>query len=75
MLVHVVDKHRSRDAENVDVKIPLTVVNALVAPGNNELDVVAAIKALAAHGDTEIVNVKDGNNTVRVWLDSKSAAE
>lgn len=75
LLVHVVDKHHSRDAENVDVKIPLAVVNALVAPGNNELDVVAAIKALAAHGDTEIVNVKDGNNTVRVWLDSKNSAE
>jgi hypothetical protein len=75
LLVHVVDKNRSRDAQNVDVKIPMTVVDALLAPGNDELDVVAAIKALGAHGDTEIVNVKDGQNTVRVWLDTKNTAD
>jgi hypothetical protein len=75
LLVYVVDKNRSRDAQNVDVKIPMTVVDALLAPGNDELDVVAAIKALGAHGDTEIVNVKDGQNTVRVWLDTKNTAD
>lgn len=75
LIVHVTDKNRSHDSQNVDVKMPMNVVDALLAPGNDELDVVAAIKALGAHGDTEIVNVKDGTNTVRVWLDTKNTTE
>jgi hypothetical protein len=75
LLVHVTDKSRYHDSQNVDVKLPMNVVDALLAPGNDELDVVAAIKALGAHGDTEIVNVKDGQNTVRVWLDTKNSAD
>jgi hypothetical protein len=70
LLVHVVDKESH--GENVDVKMPMSVADALVAPGNQDLDLVGAIRALAAAGDTELVNVKDRENTVRVWLDSKN---
>lgn len=73
LVVHVVDKESH--GENVDVRMPMTVADALVAPGNHDLDLVGAIRALAAAGDTELVNVKDRENSVRVWLDSKNTGD
>jgi hypothetical protein len=56
----------------VEIKVPMKVVDALFSAGKDELDVVAALHALSANGDTELVSVKDGENTVRVWIDSKN---
>jgi len=82
MLVHVTDKHSrsGKDAEStersrVDVKIPMKVVDALFSAGKDELDIVAALHALSAHGDTELVSVKSDDNTVRIWLDSKNLSD
>jgi len=36
--------------------------------------VVAALRALSANGDMELVSVKDNDSTVRVWIDSKNVA-
>ena len=58
------------------MKIPMKVVDALFSAGKDELDVVAALRALSAHGgDTELVSVKSDENTVRVWLDSKNLSD
>jgi len=59
----------------VEVKVPLKVVDALLSAGKDELDILAALKALSANGDTELVTVKDEENTVRVWIDSKNVSE
>jgi beta-xylosidase len=59
----------------VEVKVPIKVVDALFSAGKDELDVVAALRALSANGDTELVNVKDSENTVRIWIDSKNVAD
>ncbi len=59
----------------VEIKVPMKVVDALFSAGKDELDIVAALKALSAHGDTELVTVKDDENTVRVWVDSKNIAD
>ena len=88
MLVHVVEKRwhegkdgkESKDAKSteksrVEVKVPMKVVEALFSAGKDELDVLAALRALSAHGDTELVSVKDEENTVRVWLDSKNSSD
>lgn len=88
MLVHVTEKRwsegkdgkeakdaKSTEKSRVDVKVPMKVVEALFSAGNDELDVLAALRALSAHGDTELVSVKDNENTVRVWLDSKSSMD
>jgi hypothetical protein len=75
LLIHALDKHSGKNGDNVDVKIPLTVVDALLTHGSQELDIVAAIHILSSTGDTELVSVKDGNNTVRVWLDTKSSSD
>jgi hypothetical protein len=37
--------------------------------------VVAALHALSSQGDTELVSVKDEENTVRIWLDSKNVTD
>jgi hypothetical protein len=60
--------------ERVDVKVPMSVVEALLSAGKDEIDVVAAIRALAAHGDSILVTVEDNRNTVRVWVDSKNVS-
>jgi hypothetical protein len=82
MLVHVTEKHLGADKtakpterSRVDVKIPMKVVDALFSAGKDELDLVAALRALSAHGDTELVSVKSDDNTVRVWLDSKNISD
>ncbi len=66
---------KSTEKSRVDVKIPMKVVDALFSAGKDELDLVAALRALSAHGDTELVSVKSDENTVRVWLDSKNISD
>jgi hypothetical protein len=79
-LVHVIDKEGSKDSKdhkrsNVEVKIPMKVVDALFSAGKDEVDLVAGLHALALQGDTELVSVKDHEQTVRVWLDSKNVSD
>lgn len=59
----------------VEVKVPMKVVDALFSSGTDELDIVAALRALSSTGDTELVSVKDSGNTVRVWIDSKNVTD
>jgi hypothetical protein len=86
LYVHVTDKEPSKhkaakDSEHasehakVEVKVPMKVVDALFSAGKDELDIVAALHALSAHGDTELVSVKSDENTVRIWLDSKNVSD
>jgi len=85
LYIHVTDKSSDKKADKdatakasaakeskVEIKIPMKVVDALFSAGKDELDVVAALHALSANGDTELVSVKDEENTVRIWIDSKN---
>lgn len=72
LLVKVRDLKKDGAQEEVDVRLPMAVVEALLSGDKNELDVLAAVRALAAHGDTILVEVKGDNETVRVWVDSKN---
>ena len=74
LIVHVLDKQNAKKSE-VEVKVPMKVIDALFSAGKDELDLVAALRALSAQGDTELVSVKDHENTVRVWLDSKNVTD
>jgi hypothetical protein len=71
------DAADSKDTKetHVEVKIPMSVVGALFSAGKDELDLVAGLKMLSAQGDQELVSVKDEDNTVRVWIDSKNTNE
>jgi len=53
----------------------MRVVDALFSADKDELDLVAALHALAAQGDTDLISVKDEENTVRVWVDSKNVTD
>lgn len=64
-----------KQREKVDVKMPMTVVDALLSGGKDELDILAAVRALAQHGDTELVTVQDNKTTVRIWVDSKNTSD
>ena len=90
LYVHVTDKSEAKKTAKeakeaakstagqetkVEVKLPLKVVDALLSAGKDELDILAALKALPSQGDTELVTVKDAENTVRVWIDSKNVSE
>lgn len=74
LIVHVLDKGKSKKSQ-VEIKVPMKVIDALFSAGKDELDLVAALHALSAAGDTELVSVKDNENTVRVWLDSKNVTD
>ena len=74
LFVHVIDKNRAKKSQ-VEVKVPMRVVDALFSAGKDELDLVAALRTLSSQGDTELVSVKDDENTVRVWLDSKNVTD
>ena len=74
LFVHVFEKNRPKKSE-VEVKVPMRVVDALLSGGKDELDIVAGLRALSSQGDTELVSVKDQENTVRVWLDSKNISD
>jgi hypothetical protein len=67
-------KANTNKEQQVEVKIPMKVIDALFSAGKDELDLVAALRALSTQGDTELVSVKDQENTVRIWLDSKNVA-
>lgn len=74
LIVHVQDKGKSKKSQ-VEIKVPMKVIDALFSAGKDELDLVAALHALSAQGDVELVSVKGDDNTVRVWLDSKNVTD
>jgi len=62
-------------AETVNVTIPIPVVDALLSGAQDELDILAAVRALGAVGDTVLVSVDDQHSKVRIWVDSRNTME
>jgi hypothetical protein len=58
--------------EDVEVKVPLEVVSALLSGDGEEFNVGAAIQALARRGEGELVTVNGDDETVRIWVDTAS---
>jgi len=52
----------------------MKVIDALFSAGKDELISSPRSRPLSA-GHTELVSVKDHENTVRVWLDSKNVTD
>ncbi len=69
MLVNAND--RRERGEQVEVKIPLAVVDALFSGTGDELDLAAAMRALADTGHGELVTVTSDDATVRIWVDTQ----
>ncbi|HEV2349125.1 MAG TPA: hypothetical protein VG028_04680 [Terriglobia bacterium] len=77
LLVKVHQKHPDKhgDNQNVDVKVPLVVVQALLSGNKDELDIMAGIRALRGLGNVDLVTVNDRSQTVRVWTDTRSSSD
>ncbi len=61
--------------EDVKIRIPFEVATAAFTEGNGEIDLVALIKALRKHGETELVTVEEEDTTVRIWIDHKKTID
>ncbi len=74
---HLLVKVREGDGAGakVDVQVPMAVVEALLSGEKNELDVAAAVRALARHGEDFLVTVNDEGTSVRVWIDSENSSK
>jgi len=74
IIVHVIN--RKNKEQKVDVTVPLKVVDALFnTVKNDELDIVAAMRALSDAGDVLLVTVQDSSQKVRVWVDSQNTQD
>jgi len=74
ILIQVHDKSNAKK-DQVEIRVPAKVVEAMLSAGNDELDILAGLRALSVQEDIELVSVKGGENTVRVWLDSKNISD
>ena len=63
------------EESEVNVRIPARVVDALLSGEEDRLNFSAAIEALAAEGEGELVTVNDDDDRVRVWVDRIAEAE
>jgi acetylornithine deacetylase/succinyl-diaminopimelate desuccinylase-like protein len=70
LIVRAQDKNGRE--EEVEMNIPGSVVDALLSAPGEQLNVGAALKALARHGQGEIVTVTGDGETVRIWIDNSS---
>jgi len=69
IVVHVRDQ-RDKD-QNVDITVPMTVVDALFSTAQqDQLNVAAALQQLADTGSTLLVIVHNASQNVRIWVDS-----
>jgi len=70
-----VETEESTDGTEVRAHFPIAVLDALLSAPGEQLDLRAAIQALAAQGPGDLVTVRDGETSVRVWIDGLAEAE
>lgn len=66
-----------RHPENVQMQVPVAVLEALVSGDEDELDLMAAIQALGEHAEGQnLITVDDEDGTrVRIWVDRENTSE
>jgi len=55
--------------QKVDLRVPVDVVDALLAAPGDELDIKAALVAMQQKGNSEILSVNDKDTKIRIWVD------
>ncbi|HSU84990.1 MAG TPA: hypothetical protein VLR69_21435 [Thermoanaerobaculia bacterium] len=68
--MRAVDRKGKR--EEVEARIPLQVVSALLSGEGDEVNLDAALDELSRHGQGEILTVHSEDETVRIWIDRDS---
>ncbi|MCI0623343.1 MAG: hypothetical protein L0387_17065 [Acidobacteria bacterium] len=66
---YVVVKVTENKKPKVDLRVPVGVVDALLASPGDELDIKAALLAMQRQNAGEILTVNDNDKQVRVWID------
>lgn len=56
----------------IDVRFPAQVIDALFSAGPDRLDFAGAVRALADHSSGDMVTVRDGATSVRIWIDDSN---
>ncbi len=58
--------------EHIDLRLPAPVVDALLTGSDNQLNMAAAMAALARTGEGDLVTVNSHHETVHMWVDAVS---
>lgn len=68
----IIKVHVDDEGDKVRIRLPLDIVDAMLEGGDNELNILAALRALsnADHGD--LITVESDDSFVRVWVDNRS---
>jgi hypothetical protein len=70
LVIHATDHGVKR--ENVQVRMPIGVVDALLSGPGEDLDIAGAMQALVRAGEGELVTVDGDDETVRMWIDNRA---
>lgn len=57
------------EGDDVQARIPVRVMGALLSGSGDQLNISAALKELARHGEGELLTVTGRDEKVRIWLD------
>ena len=68
--LRAVDRNGKR--EEVEARVPLPVVSALLSGDGDEINLDAALEELSRHGQGELLTVHSDDETVRIWIDHES---
>ena len=70
LLLHA--RETGGEREEVEIRMPLDVVSALLSGPGDELNIAAAMRALARLGEGELMTVTGADETVRIWVDDRA---
>jgi hypothetical protein len=72
LVMTAVERGDGDRGENVEARIPIPVVGALLSGRGDGLDISAALRELARFGEGELMTVTSDEETVRIWIDDNS---
>jgi hypothetical protein len=73
LVMTAVDRSGDGDGENVEARIPVSVMGALLSGSGDGLDVGAALRELVRFGEGELMTVTSDEETVRIWIDDEGS--
>jgi len=62
-----------RGGDRVRVRVPLKVIEAAFRGSTDEIDLAAALEALADHGGADLVTIEGDGERVRIWVDTSES--
>lgn len=65
----------SAEGAQIDVQFPLAVIDSLLDAPDGKLNFQGAMQALADFGPGNLVTVRDGDETVRIWIDGQNEVD